>query len=120
VLLLYPLLGREDRATIARIAEPVARFLSYTGTAAFIFGLVLIDRTRGYGELARGEWGWLVVASIVLAVAVLGIGDGALRPALRRIADSCDASRAQRLALVGLALLVVAIGLMTRSLYASS
>lgn len=120
VLLLYPLLGREDRATIARIAEPVARFLSYAGTATFVFGLVLIYRTRGYGTLGTNEWGMLVIASIVLGVAVLGIGDSALRPALRRIAETGDASRAQRMAVLGFALLVVAVGLMTRALYASS
>jgi putative copper export protein len=120
VLLLYPLLGREDRATIARIAEPVARFLSYAGTATFIFGLLLIYRTRGYGTLGFNEWGMIVIVSIVLAIAVLGIGDSALRPALRRVADTGDVTRAQRMAVVGLALLIIAIGLMTRALYASS
>jgi putative copper export protein len=120
VILLYPLLGREDRATIARIAEPVARFLSYAGTATFVFGLVLIYRTRGYGTLGLNEWGMIVIVSIVLATAVLGIGDSALRPALRRVAETGDVTRAQRMAVVSLALLIVAIGIMTRALYASS
>jgi hypothetical protein len=38
---------------------------------------VLITRTRGVSSLLRGEWGALVISCIVIAVALLGIGDGA-------------------------------------------
>ena len=54
------------------------------------------DHARGYGNLLRGEWGMLIGLSFLVAVALLGIGDGALRPALRRLASGGD-GRAVRL-----------------------
>ena len=50
----------------------------------------------------------------------LGIGDGALRPALRRLAAGGDGGAARRWALIGLVLTVLAIGMMTRALYAGT
>jgi hypothetical protein len=41
-----------------------------------------------------------------------------LRPALRQLAATGDGSTARRFALAGLALTILAIGLMTRALYA--
>ncbi|RIK47345.1 MAG: hypothetical protein DCC58_00080 [Chloroflexi bacterium] len=117
-VLLYPLLRREDRQVIARIAEPIARMLSYAGTATFAFGLLLIWRTRGYGNLLSGEWGMLVLGSVALGTFVLGLNDSALRPRLRRMANGGTGNAAQRLTLVALAALLVAIGCMTRAVYA--
>jgi hypothetical protein len=35
-----------------------------------------------YGNWLGSEWGTLVLMCVVIAVALLGMGDGALRPAL--------------------------------------
>lgn len=119
-LLVVPLFRRDQSSSITRLAESVVRVLSASGVSAMVFGVLLIWRTRGFGQVGRGEWGILVVASIVIAIVLVTISDGALRPALRRIAETGDASRAQRLSVAGLLLAVVAIGIMTRALYASS
>lgn len=121
VLALLLLAPRQGVSGLARVVERFARFLSYAGTAAYAFGLLLVWRTRGYGALADfGEWGMLVAGSIVLATAVLAINDSALRPALRRMAESDAPAPAARWAAVGLALLILTIALMTRALYANA
>jgi hypothetical protein len=58
---------------------------------------------------------------VVIAVALLGIGDGALRPALRRLAsgDVTVSVAARRWALIGFALTVIAVGVMTGAVYIS-
>ena len=103
---------------LERLAMTTVRVLSYTGTATIFFGLLLVPRTRGYGSLLGGEWGGIVVSCIVIAVALLGLGDSALRPALRRLKETHDVRPARRLALLGFALSLLAGGLMTRALYA--
>jgi len=52
---------------------------------------------------------------MAIAVALLGIGDGGLRPALRDFAGTGDSRRARRFAWIGFVLTIVAIGLMTRA-----
>jgi hypothetical protein len=64
--------------------------------------------------------GVLIIASFVAAIALLGIGDGALRPALRRLAAGNADTGARRWALIGFALTVLTIGMMTRALYPPS
>jgi hypothetical protein len=78
----------------------------------------LIWRTRGFGSLLGGEWGGIVITSIVLAVAMLGIGDSGLRPALRRIPPSGNAASARRLAIILFVIAVIVVALMTRAPYA--
>ncbi len=117
---IIPLLERNRDATLGRLALGAARTLSGVGTVTMIFGALLIWRTRGYGNIFNGEWGMIVITSIVIAFALMGIGDGALRPALQRLIDTGDGSGARRWAYVGLGLTVLAIGLMTRAVYASS
>lgn len=119
-LVIVPLVERERNAQLAGLAISAVRLLTYAGTLTIAFGLVLITRTRGFANLGRGEWGGIVITCFVIAVALLGIGDGALRPALRRLAAGGNSSGARRWALVGLGLTVLAVGLMTRALYASS
>jgi putative copper export protein len=120
-LVIVPLLERERSATLGRMAIAAVRVLTYAGTLTLGFGIALITRTRGFGSLFGGEWGALVIASFVTAVALLGIGDGALRPALRRLAAGQeDGGTARRWALTGFALTVLAIGMMTRAYYAGS
>ena len=91
--------------------------ITYAGTATIIFGLLLIMRTRGFSSLWGGEWGGIVLTSLAIAVVLLGIGDGALRPALRRLADTGDPGPARRWALVAFVLTVIAVALMTRAPY---
>lgn len=108
----------QDGGTLLeRLAMTTVRVLTYTGTATIFFGVLLVTRTRGFDSLPRGEWGGIIIACIVIAVALLGVGDGALRPALRRLSETRDVRPAQRFALLGFALSVVAVGLMTRALY---
>jgi hypothetical protein len=114
-----PLLEREPHPALQRVAISAVRVLTYSGMATIFFGLILITRTRGFDGL-QGEWGALIIACIVIAVALLGIGDGWLRPALRRMAEGQRDTGARRAAYVGLGLTVLAIGLMTRALYAGS
>ncbi len=116
---LVPALAKRDgEGVLLRLALTTVRVLSYTGTATIFFGLLLVPRTRGYDNLLGGEWGGIVVSCIVIAVALLGLGDSALRPALRRLKETRDVRPAQRFALAGFALSLLAVGLMTRALYA--
>ena len=55
--------------------------------------------------------------SAATAVVLFGIGDGALRPALVRLAAGGNGRAARRWSRVGLALTVLAIGLMTGATY---
>lgn len=113
---LIPLISKAPG--VQRAAVATARVASYTGTATILFGLVLIARTRGYGSLFGSEWGGIILSCIVIAMALMGIGDGALRPAVSQIPENGDIGRARRLALTGFVLSVVAVGLMTRAIYA--
>lgn len=116
--LLIPALARSATAQLEQLTETTVRVLTYAGTATIFFGLILITRSRGFDSLLRGEWGGIIIACFVIAVALLGIGDGALRPALRRMSETQDVRPARRLALFGFVLSVLAVGLMTRALYA--
>jgi len=119
-LWVVPMLERNRDAAVGQLALGAARVLSVVGTVTMIFGALLIWRTRGYGNIFNGEWGMIVITSIVIAFALMGIGDAALRPALQRLIDTGDGSGARRWAYVGLGLTVLSIGLMTRAVYSSS
>ncbi len=119
-LVIVPMLERERSETLERLAITAVRVLTYAGTLTIGFGLVLITRTRGFASLFSGEWGALVIASAVAAIVLLGIGDGALRPALRRLATGEDGGGARRWAFVGFALTILTVGMMTRALYAAT
>jgi len=112
-LVIVPALEKEPSATLGRLAITTVRVGTYAGTLVIGLGVVLIGRTNGYDHLLRTEWGGLVMASAITAVILFGVGDGALRPALVRLAAGGDARAARRWSLVGLALTVLAIGLMT-------
>lgn len=88
--LLIPALAKGESAPLERLTETTVRVLTYAGTATIFFGLLLVPRTRGFDRLFQGEWGGIIVACSVIAVALLGIGDGALRPALRRVSTTRD------------------------------
>lgn len=120
-LIILPLLARHKTEVLESLAITTVRVMTYAGTATIAFGLVLITRTRGLQSVtALGEWGGIMITCIVIAVALLGIGDGALRPAIQKLTRTGNAKAAQRFALIGLVLSVIAIGLMTRALYAVS
>jgi hypothetical protein len=119
-LWVIPLLERERDTSIGKLAVGAARTISAIGTITMLFGALLIWRTRGYGNLLDGEWGMIVITSIVIATALMGIGDGLMRPALARLAETGDGADARRWVYVGLGLTALAIGLMTRAVYASS
>jgi putative copper export protein len=92
--ILVPLQARERQAAIGRGAIGLIRILTYSGTATLFFGILLVTRTRGFGQLFAGEWGGIICVSFLTAIVLLGIGDGALRPALRRLAAGGDARMA--------------------------
>jgi putative copper export protein len=117
-LVIVPMLARNASKILSDLAIGAVRLLTYTGMATIFFGILLITRTRGFASLFRSEWGALVIASAICAIALLGLGDGALRPALRRIEATGDAQPAQRYAMLGFIVTLLAIGLMTRTLYA--
>jgi putative copper export protein len=119
-VLLASALRSDDPRRVASLALPVVRFLTGAGVATLVFGLVLIDRTRGFGQVGRGEWGQIMVTALIGWVVLMGIGDSPLRPRLRRIIETGEVTAVQRWALAGLALGAATIGLMTRALYASS
>ncbi len=76
------------------------------------FGIVLITRTNGFAHLFGSAWGSLIITGFVIAIALLGIGDGALRPAILRISKTGNAP-ARNFAIAGFALSVLAVGVMT-------
>lgn len=117
-LILVPAMEQGAGETLHDLAVVVVRVGTYAGTITIGFGIVLITRTRGFGRLVGGEWGGLVLACITMAIALLGIGDGALRPALKRLAAGRGGRDARRWTYIGLALTVAAIGMMTRAIYA--
>lgn len=120
--LIVPLLGSARDERLGRLAIAAVRVGTYAGTSTMAFGFVLISRTtEGYGSLFGTVWGALVLASIATAVALLGLGDAGLRPAIRRLAKGDDdRGAARRWALAGFALTVLAVGLMTGAVYANT
>lgn len=119
-LVLLPRLEKQANETLLAVTLATVRLLTYAGTATLVFGLLLVTRTRGFARLfAGGEWGGIVVSGLLIAVALLGIGDGALRPALKQLPKG-GAKPARRWAWIGFVLTVLAIGLMTRLIYALS
>jgi len=114
---IVPLMEKGASADIGRLAIATVRVGTYAGTLVIGFGVVLIVRTNGYGHLFGTAWGALVLASAATAVVLFGIGDSALRPALARLTVGGDGRAARRWSLIGLALTVLAIGMMTGATY---
>ena len=117
---IIPALTKGRNEALERLSHLSVRVLTYAGTATIVFGLLLVARTRGYGNLFTGEWGAIIITCTVIALALLGIGDGGLRPALRRLPETGNATPARRLALIGFVLTVLAVAFMTWALYAVS
>jgi putative copper export protein len=120
LLAIVPSLARERNEAVRAIALATARVISIAGAVTVIAGLVMISRSRGYGLLLAGEWGGIVIGSIVLAVIMGAIGDAGLRPAIRRLDPDAPGGVAavRRWALAGLIVGVLAVLLMTRAIYA--
>jgi len=116
-LVIVPLLEKGAGEAVGRLAVATVRVGTYAGTLVIGFGVVLITRTNGYSHLLGTTWGALVLASAATALVLFGIGDGALRPALVRLAAGGDGRAARRWSLAGLALTALAIGLMTGATY---
>jgi len=116
-LVIVPALKQDPSPALGRLAVATVRVGTYAGTLVIGFGVVLIGRTNGYDHLLGTAWGTLVLASAATALVLFGIGDGVLRPALVRLAAGGDGRAASRWAVVGLALTVLAIGLMTGATY---
>lgn len=113
---LIPFLRKGADEAFTRLTITIVRVLTYIGTLTMGFGLVLITRTRGFPSLFTSTWGGLIIAGFVIALALLGIGDGALRPAILRIGKAGNAP-ARRWAIVGFILTVLAVGVMAGSIY---
>ena len=112
--------GEQDlSAALGRVTITAVRALTYTGVLTIAFGLLLVTRTHGYDHLLGTRWGALILMAMVIAIALLGIGDGALRPALRRLAggDVAAGATARRWALIGFVLTALAVGIMTGAVY---
>ena len=120
VLGVLPLMRRGHTPALSVLAERLVQVMTGAGVSTMVFGLLLVTRTRGFASFGRGEWGGIVISCIVIAVLLFGIGDGALRPAIRRYAASGELGRAGGAATLGFALAALAVGLMTRALYATT
>jgi putative copper export protein len=128
LLAIVPSLAREPvrqaqgklNESVRAIALATARVISIAGAVTVIAGLVMISRSRGYGFLLTGEWGGIVISSIVLAIVMGAIGDAGLRPAICRLDPDVPGSvlAVRRWALAGLIVGVLAVLLMTRAIYA--
>lgn len=106
---------------MAQMAMALTRGASLAGLITLLSGLVLVALTRGYGALFGGEWGGLIIISLVVAIVMMGLSDGLIRPSLRRAeADPSRLGVARRAALAGFGLALLAIAVMTRALYARS
>lgn len=114
---IIPFIGKVESEAPVRLAITIVRVLTYTGTLTMAFGLVLITRTRGFANLIDSTWGGLIITGFVIAVVLLGIGDGALRPAIRRIRKTGDGP-ARRWAIIAFVLTVIAVGIMTGATFA--
>lgn len=120
-MILLPALQRQATELLVGITLAVVRLLSYAGSATILFGLLLITRTRGFTTVfSGGEWSGIVISCLVIAIMLLGIGDGVLRPALKATDKAGSLRRAQRWTWLALLLSILAIGLMTRTIYAIS
>ena len=109
---IVPLIKKGESEALVQLAITTVRLLTYTGTLTMGFGIVLITRTRGFANLFGSAWGGLIITAFVIAIVLLGIGDGVLRPAILRIKSRGDA-RARRWAIIGFVLTVFAVGVMT-------
>ncbi|GCE50296.1 hypothetical protein EI42_04774 [Thermosporothrix hazakensis] len=110
---IIPLIGKGASEVLTRLAVTTLRVLTYTGTLTMGFGLILITRTRGFPHLFGSAWGSLIITGFVIALMLLGLGDGALRPAILAIPGTGDNTRARRFAIIGFVLVVLAVGVMT-------
>lgn len=119
---IVPYLTQERNETVRQVALAITRVISFSGALTIVAGLTLIWRSRGYGSLLMGEWGGIVISCFVLALAMMGVGDSGLRPALRRLDpdDAASVGPVRRWAMIGLGLGIVALLMMTRAIYARS
>ena len=113
---IIPFIEQGEREKLIPFAINIVRFLTYTGTLTMGFGIVLITRTNGFSDLFGSAWGSCILTAFVIAVALLGIGDGALRPAIRRMKTE-SGTAARRWAIIGFALTVLAVGVMTAATF---
>lgn len=113
---IIPLIEKGESETLVRLAITTVRFLTYTGMLTMGFGIFLITRTNGFANLFRSVWGGLIITAFVIAIVLLGIGDGALRPAILKIKKTGGTS-ARRWAIIGFVLTVVAVGVMTSATF---
>ena len=109
---IVPHVGKEANEIFVQLAITTVRVLTYTGTLTMGFGIILITRTHGFADLFGSAWGSLIITGFVIAIVLLGIGDGALRPAILRMSKTGDAP-ARRWAIIGFVLTVLAVGVMT-------
>ena len=117
---IVPYLAKERNETIKALGVTTVRVMSMASLVTVIAGLVMISRSRGYGFLLVGEWGGIVIGSIVISIIMGAIGDSGLRPAIRRLDPDVPGGVAavRRWALAGLVLGILAVLLMTRAIYA--
>ena len=66
LLAIVPYLAKERNETIKALAVTTVRVISMASLVTVLAGLVMISRSRGYGFLLAGEWGGIVISSIVV------------------------------------------------------
>lgn len=113
-----PLVRNPENEDLRSVAILTVRTLTCAGSVTFGFGIVLIYETRGLSGLAT-TWGVLVGFSALIALLLFALGDGAIRRALL-LATPATLRRAHALSVLGLVLTLLALGLMTRTLYTFS
>ena len=118
-MVLLPRMARgETGAGLRGAVAATARVAAIASGVTFVFGLLLIEATRGYRSVFGTQWGTLLLIAIVAAIVMGGLGGAPLmRFARSEQPTAVDARRAATFAWAITGLGFIALLLMTGMLY---
>ena len=118
-MVLLPRMGRgEIGAGLRGAVATTVRVAAFAAAVTFVFGLLLIEATRGYRSVFGNQWGTLLLIAIVIAIVMGGLGGAPLTRFARDENPTAEgARRAARIAWAITGLGFVALFLMTGMLY---
>lgn len=113
-----PALRCQQESYLQALCLNLVRTLTYLGLSTMVSGFFLVQFTRGFRQVNWwGQWGLVIMAGMMVATLVMGLGDGVIRPRLRQ--GRYDA-RLQYWVWGVLFLLVLVLGLMTATHFVRS